>query len=153
FAHRRGDSASGVRDLQTVHGRWAICALICFPMERLSPEARSSLMRRVGVAGTLPERRVRDALVALGFNPAANVRSLPGTPDLVRERRRAAVFVQGCFWHGCERCDRGRRNPLTNRVFGEKKVITNRRRDRRAAKQLRSSGWHVISLWECQTRD
>jgi DNA mismatch endonuclease (patch repair protein) len=75
---------------------------------------------------------------------------LPGRPDFVFRKPRVAVFVDGCFWHGCPRCYRA---PRTNAAFWERKVRGNLLRDRLIAKQLRASGWTVVRIWEHSLRD
>jgi DNA mismatch endonuclease, patch repair protein len=70
---------------------------------------------------------------------------LPGKPDFVFRGRRLAVFIDGCFWHGCPRCYR---LPEDNRRYWKAKVTANRTRDRRTTRKLRSLGWQVIRIWE-----
>lgn len=72
--------------------------------------------------------------------------ALPGRPDFVWRAEKVAVFVDGCFWHGCPVCARAR--PATNRAFWTDKIETNRKRDRRVSRELRSRGWTVIRVWE-----
>jgi len=72
---------------------------------------------------------------------------LPGSPDLVFRAERLAVFVDGCFWHGCRR---HLRLPTTRPDYWPAKIERNRRRDRRVARELRSRGWSVLRLWEHQ---
>jgi DNA mismatch endonuclease, patch repair protein len=69
---------------------------------------------------------------------------IPGRPDFVFKRERLAVFIDGCYWHGCK-C---RRLPKKNREYWEHKFQTNRAHDRRITQELRTSGWHVIRFWE-----
>lgn len=71
--------------------------------------------------------------------------ALPGRPDFAFPRERLAVFVDGCFWHGCPRCYKA---PSTNAGFWSAKVEGNRKRDRRVSRALRSQGWKVLRLWE-----
>src|SRR5437867_2278520 len=71
--------------------------------------------------------------------------SLPGRPDFVFQQHRLAVFVDGCFWHGCPKCYR---MPGDNRPYWSEKVAGNRRRDRRAATKIRALGWRVLRIWE-----
>lgn len=73
--------------------------------------------------------------------------SLPGTPDFSWPAQRIAVFVDGCFWHGCPRCYS---QPSHNRTFWREKLRRNRRRDRRVARELRALGWSVLRIWECR---
>lgn len=67
-------------------------------------------------------------------------------PDFVFWRLRVAVFVDGCFWHGCPRCYV---RPKQNRKFWDAKVTANRARDTKVTRQLRKAGWRVLRLWEC----
>jgi len=71
---------------------------------------------------------------------------LPGRPDFIFRREKVAVFVDGCFWHGCPKCYRA---PGSNVEFWKRKVDGNRRRDRMVSRQLRSAGWSVIRVREC----
>jgi DNA mismatch endonuclease (patch repair protein) len=68
-----------------------------------------------------------------------------GRPDFVFRRERVAVFVDGCFWHGCPKCFR---MPETNREYWERKIGRNVARDVRAARELRREGWRVVRVWE-----
>lgn len=70
---------------------------------------------------------------------------LPGRPDFVFPGRKVAVFVDGCFWHGCP--EHGTQ-PKQNAEFWERKLAANRRRDRRVGRELRSRGWQVVRFWE-----
>src|SRR5437870_2457167 len=69
---------------------------------------------------------------------------LPGRPDFVFRARRVAVFIDGCFWHGCPRCYR---MPEDNRPYWKAKVLHNRRRDQRNTRRLRAGGWRVLRIW------
>lgn len=68
-----------------------------------------------------------------------------GRPDFVFPRLRVAVFVDGCFWHGCPIHSNV---PVNNRSFWEKKLLANKRRDRRVNRTLRAQGWIVLRIWE-----
>ncbi|WP_050023291.1 very short patch repair endonuclease [Verrucomicrobium sp. BvORR034] len=67
-------------------------------------------------------------------------------PDFVFWKLRVAVFVDGCFWHGCPRCYV---RPKQNRKFWDTKVVANRARDTKVTRQLRKANWRVLRLWEC----
>jgi DNA mismatch endonuclease (patch repair protein) len=71
--------------------------------------------------------------------------NLPGKPDFVFKKNKVAVFLDGCFWHGCPRCYR---LPDDNRTYWKSKVTKNRLRDRRRNRELRSLGWRVLRFWE-----
>jgi DNA mismatch endonuclease, patch repair protein len=114
--------------------------------------ARSTLMRAVRQSGTAPELAVRAACQHLGIRVRLNVRGLPGSPDLANKSRKFAIFVHGCFWHrhtGCYKTT----TPSHNRSFWLTKFRANMRRDRQRIAALRSMGFRVIVVWECQTRD
>jgi DNA mismatch endonuclease (patch repair protein) len=68
-----------------------------------------------------------------------------GKPDFIFRLQKIAVFVDGCFWHGCPRCYR---KPKSNRKFWENKITRNRRRDREVGRKLRNAGWRVIRFWQ-----
>lgn len=112
---------------------------------------RSDIMRRVRSENTRPELVVADIASSLRFRFRTNDRSLPGTPDLVFARRRKAIFVHGCFWHR-HLCESGQSTPADNQSFWEAKFTRNCVRDRRVRRELRSIGWKVLVVWECQTK-
>jgi DNA mismatch endonuclease (patch repair protein) len=70
-------------------------------------------------------------------------------PDFVNRARRVAVFVHGCFWHGCPAHYRA---PKSNRAFWRAKLRGNVARDRRTARELRREGWRVLAVWEHSVR-
>jgi DNA mismatch endonuclease (patch repair protein) len=72
-----------------------------------------------------------------------------GRPDFVFHKQKLALFVDGCFWHGCPKCYRA---PRQNRVFWEAKLVANRKRDRVVNRHLKAAGWKVIRIWEHDLR-
>ena len=111
---------------------------------------RSRIMSAIRGADTTPERAVRSALHQAGFRFRLHNRSLAGSPDIVLQRYRTVVFVHGCFWH---KHDCGRfRWPKTRAAFWRAKISANVDRDRRTAVFLRSAGWRVEVIWECQVQ-
>jgi DNA mismatch endonuclease (patch repair protein) len=70
---------------------------------------------------------------------------LYGSPDFVFLKFRLAVFVDGCFWHGCPRCYS---EPKSNRVFWRRKIVANRKRALVVKRALRESGWRVLRVWQ-----
>ena len=101
---------------------------------------------------TKPEMRVRRALHAAGLRYRLHDRRLPGSPDLVFPSRRIAFFVHGCFWHRHVGCAAARL-PKTRLEFWEPKLSGNVSRDQRQREVLEASGWTVLVVWECETRD
>lgn len=69
----------------------------------------------------------------------------PIRPDIVFTRARLAIFVDGCFWHGCEHHGR---TPKSNIAYWEAKIELNRDRDRRQTVRLSDAGWRVLRVWE-----
>ena len=117
-----------------------------------TPKQRSYNMSRIRGRDTAPEMRVRRILHAAGLRYRLHGKSLPGKPDLVFARRKAVVFVHGCFWH-MHRCKYGKPAPVTNQDFWAEKRRSNRARDRRNRTALEADGWRVFEIWECETRD
>nr|WP_294516824.1 very short patch repair endonuclease [uncultured Rhodopila sp.] len=117
------------------------------------PDRTKSLqMARVRSKNTEPEIVVRRALHARGYRFRLHRKDLPGKPDIVLPKHGLAILVHGCFWHGCPRCDRGRRLPKTNVAFWSAKLTANRERDIRSTAALEAAGWRVAVLWECDIR-
>ena len=109
-------------------------------------------MAQVRSKDTAPEMAVRRALHARGYRFRLHRKDLPGRPDIVLPRYRLAIFVHGCFWHGCPRCDRGLRRPKRNASFWGAKLEGNRERDARNVAALEALGWTVVVAWECDVR-
>lgn len=116
----------------------------------VSADVRSRMMSGIRGKNTRPELALRHALHSLGFRYRINDRLLPGKPDIVLPRWRAAVFVHGCFWHGHD-CGLYK-VPATNPEFWLRKVEDNQGRDARAQTRLREMGWRVATVWECAMR-
>lgn len=119
--------------------------------DRLTPAARSGLMKRVRQRNTAPEKRVRSLLHKLGYRFRLHRKDLPGTPDIVLPSRRLAIFVHGCFWHGHD-CRRGRA-PTSNLEYWGPKLESNRERDSRKEAALVAAGWRVAVVWQCELDD
>lgn len=119
-------------------------------VDRLTPDQRRLNMSRVRAKDTRPEMIVRRLLHSLGFRFRLHRRDLPGRPDIVLPRYRAAIFVHGCFWHGHD-CSLFRM-PTTRTEFWAAKIAANRRRDGDAVSGLRDAGWRSLLIWECALR-
>ena len=116
--------------------------------DAMSPGQRSQLMANVHGKDTGIEKAVRSHLHEKGYRFRKNVASLPGSPDIVLPKYRAAIFVHGCFWHGHSGCRRSCL-PTTRHDFWKKKRKANLERDGRAISELTHSGWRVAVLWQC----
>ena len=114
--------------------------------------ARSATMRAIRSRDTAPELAVRAVLHALAPGYRLHRKDLPGKPDIAFGRRRLAVFVNGCFWHGHD-CARGARTPKTNADYWRARIARNKQRDARSLAALAEMGWRCVTIWECETRD
>ena len=121
-------------------------------MDTLSPERRSWNMSRIRGANTRPELAVRSLLHQMGYRFRLHRKDLPGRPDIVLVSRRTAIQVHGCYWHRHQGCKLAY-VPKTNLEFWESKFEENVSRDRRKELELRELDWHVIIVWECETRE
>jgi DNA mismatch endonuclease, patch repair protein len=72
-----------------------------------------------------------------------------GKPDFIFPKLRLAVFVDGCFWHGCPK---HATKPKNNRVFWQRKFSTNKKRDQLVNRTLRQMGWRILRIWEHELR-
>lgn len=107
-------------------------------------------MAAVRQKGTASELLISEELASRKCSHVKNQSGLPGSPDIVIEAGRLAVFVHGCYWHG-HSCRAGRPSK-SNVEYWSNKIRDNRSRDRRKARQLRQSGWHVATIWSCRIR-
>ena len=120
-------------------------------MDRLTPDQRSWNMGRIRSRNTRPERFVRSVLHGLGLRFRLHLALLPGTPDIVLSKWRTAIFVHGCFWHRHFDC-KFAYMPKSRLSFWKKKFQANVERDAAHRGTLRTLGWRVIVVWECETR-
>lgn len=114
--------------------------------DTVSKKVRSRIMASIGSEKTGPELLLRRALRANGVTGwKFQGYGIPGRPDFIFEAQKVAVFVDGCFWHGCITCCRP---PKSNRIYWSKKLRNNILRDRRANKELIADGWKIVRFWE-----
>jgi DNA mismatch endonuclease (patch repair protein) len=118
-------------------------------LDKLSPQRRSENMRQIRSKDTAPELTLRRLVHAMGYRFRLHRRDLPGKPDLVFPARKKVIFLHGCFWHQHKGCREGRL-PGTRREYWEPKLARNQERDALAEVALKSSGWDVLTLWECE---
>jgi DNA mismatch endonuclease (patch repair protein) len=102
-------------------------------------------MSRIRSRDTQPELALRRALFAAGVRGwRCNVAALPGKPDLAFSRRRLAVFVDGCFWHGHP----DHFTPGKSGTYWDAKIARTQERDRVANGALAAAGWSVLRFWD-----
>ncbi len=116
-----------------------------------SPE-RSAVMRAVKSRDTGPELAVRGLLREFAPGYRLHRADLPGKPDIVYGKRKLAIFVHGCFWHGHD-CARGAREPRTNADYWRAKIARNRKRDASNLVALKAMGWRTLVVHECELKN
>ena len=107
-------------------------------------------MAGIKAKNTKPEMIVRRGLHAMGFRFQLHDGKLPGKPDLVFPKYRAAIFVNGCFWHGHE-CAHFKW-PRTREEFWRAKIGSTKARDLVVLEALKQLGWGAEVIWECELR-
>ena len=116
------------------------------------PATRRRIMSSIRGSNTKPELLVRRLLHFLGYRFRIHLRGVGGRPDIAFPKRKKAIFVHGCFWHGHERCRSGR-VPKTRPDYWRDKIQSNRDRDRRHLQALMAEGWQALVIWECELKD
>ena len=120
-------------------------------VDRLTKERRSWNMGRIRATNTKPELRVRSLLHRMGYRFRLHAGDLPGKPDIVLPKWQKIIFVHGCFWHrhlGCALAYEAK----SRKLFWQRKLEGNARRDQRVCAKLRRMGWKVSIIWECETK-
>ncbi|MGC4980944.1 very short patch repair endonuclease [Streptomyces sp. DT193] len=113
-----------------------------------SSAARRRNMQAIRSRDTKPEWLIRRLVHAQGLRYRVSARPLPGlrrTADMVFRPAKVAVFVDGCYWHGCPE---HYVPPKTNSGYWSEKVVRNMQRDRDTDQRLKEAGWLVLRFWE-----
>ena len=96
------------------------------------------------------EQRLRMELIRNGIKGwRLHPKHVFGSPDIFFPKQRVAIFVDGCFWHGCPNCGH---IPKTRRSFGKMKIERNQSRDRKTTLALKKQAIKVVRSWECQLK-
>lgn len=108
------------------------------------------MMAGIRAKNTKPEMIIRSALHKRGFRYRLHYKGIPGTPDLFFPAKKAAIFVNGCFWHahGCHLF----KMPKTRTDFWSAKLHGNAERDDRNRKLLEEMGIRHLTIWECELK-
>ena len=117
-------------------------------MDTVSKKKRSEIMSRIRSKNTKPEMLVRKYLSSKGYKYSLHDKRLPGKPDIVLKRKKIAIQVRGCFWHG-HNCKLSN-YPKTNRKYWKNKINNNKKRDKKNDKLLRKIGYKLIIINECK---
>lgn len=119
-------------------------------MDTVTKRKRSAVMALVRGRGNKDtELRLIQIFRTNGITGWRRGSKLPGKPDFVFQKQRTAVFVDGCFWHGCPKHGR---TPKSRVTFWLAKLTGNKARDRRVNRALRARGWKVLRIWEHELR-
>ncbi len=111
----------------------------------------SKSMRSNKGKGTKPELKVRLMLREMGYpGYRLNWKKAPGHPDIAYPGRRIAIFVNGCFWHHCPRCNLPM--PKSHQDYWLPKIERNVQRDAEKNRELAEMGWTVVTIWECELK-
>jgi len=101
---------------------------------------------------TKPELLLRKALWCIGHKGyRINWKKVPGRPDIAFPAKKLAIFVNGCFWHRCNKCTPNM--PKSNVDFWNEKFNKNIERDKKKEGELINLGWKVIVVWECEIKN
>lgn len=109
-------------------------------------------MRAIRSKDMRPELAVRCLVHRMGYRYRLHRHDLPGRPDLVFPGRHKVIFVHGCFWHQHNRC-RLAHTPRSNLDYWQPKLARTKVRDKKNRAALKSAGWGVLVIWECETSD
>ena len=120
-------------------------------MDTRQPNQRRRIMQAVKSKNTGPELVVRRLLHSMGYRFRLHRKDLPGRPDIVLPSRLTAIFVHGCFWHA-HGCPKGL-PPKSNLEYWLPKLQQNVIRDETKVEQLRSIGWRVLVVWQCELKE
>ncbi len=115
-------------------------------MDTLSKADRSRRMALIKSAGNKStEIAIIKQFRAMGVNGWRRNYKLSGRPDFVFPRLHLVIFIDGCFWHGCEK---HRRIPKDNAIYWTTKILRNKKRDKDITRLFRKRGWRVLRIWE-----
>lgn len=117
----------------------------------MTKEQRHRCMAAIKGKNTKPELIVRKFLFGLGFRYRLHHSKLPGHPDLVLKKYKTVIFINGCFWHGHDRC-KHYVLPKSNVEYWGNKIQHNKKRDAEVQRKIALMGWHCITIWECQLK-
>jgi len=119
-------------------------------MDNFNKEKRSQIMGKVRSHGNAStELKALRILRRGGVKGWRRHLAIFGRPDFAFTKARIALFIDGCFWHGCPRCYK---RPKSSAAFWRRKLANNMKRDLEVRRQLLKRGWKVVRLWECQLK-
>lgn len=120
--------------------------------DSISTTRRSEIMSHIKSKDTSIELLVRHKLFSMGYRYRVNYKALPGKPDIVFTKKKIAIFIHGCYWHGHDCGSRYAHSSQSNKAYWGPKIERTRQRDQKHIAELERDGWKVIVLWECQIK-
>jgi DNA mismatch endonuclease (patch repair protein) len=115
-------------------------------------DKRRQIMQSVRRENTKPETMFADLLRSMNLQFLQHPQHLPGRPDFHFPAANIVVFVHGCFWHGHDKCTKGKTLSKSNYEYWQMRINRNKRRDRRVTRKLREAGFSVYTVWECEIK-
>ena len=109
-------------------------------------------MSHIKSKDTSIELLVRRKLFSMGYRYRVNYKALPGKPDIVFTKKKVAIFIHGCYWHGHDCGSRYAHSSQSNKMYWSTKIERTKQRDEKHIQALEADGWTVVVLWECQIR-
>ena len=120
--------------------------------DSVSTARRSEIMSHIKSKDTSIELLVRRKLFSMGYRYRVNYKALPGKPDIVFTRKKIAIFIHGCYWHGHDCGSHYAHASQSNKAYWGTKIERTKQRDQEHIQALEADGWKVIVLWECEIR-
>jgi DNA mismatch endonuclease (patch repair protein) len=120
--------------------------------DTVSNERRSEIMSHIRSRNTSIELLIRKKMHSLGYRFRVNYKELPGKPDIVFTKKKIAIFIHGCFWHGHEVGCRYSHISQTRKEYWIPKIIRTKERDKEHTEYLLKDGWTVLTIWECEVK-
>lgn len=120
--------------------------------DTVTPKRRSEIMSHIKSKDTSIELLVRRYLFSLGYRYRINYKELPGKPDIVFTKKKIAIFIHGCYWHGHNCGSRYAHTSQSNKTYWEAKIQRTQQRDQEQVTTLEKLGWRVLVLWECEVK-
>lgn len=113
--------------------------------DKVSAKVRSEIMSSIKSSGTKLENLLTHDLWKKGFRFRKNVKELIGKPDIAIKKYKIVVFIDSCFWHGCQKhC----RMPSSNETYWSNKIRRNKLRDKNVNEYYKKIGWSILRIWE-----
>ncbi|HSA05783.1 MAG TPA: very short patch repair endonuclease [Candidatus Gastranaerophilales bacterium] len=118
--------------------------------DKLSKKDRRKTMQAVRSKNTKLENMVIKQLWKLGYRFRRNVDALLGKPDIAIKKYKIVIFIDSCFWHGCnQHC----RMPSSNKEYWYKKIQRNKNRDKEITEYYINNEWRILRIWEHQIKE